>query len=157
MLLEVAAGKGDILILAAISLCPIKHGKAFLVISVWLYFSRQILSHSCNHVLSVLLWNISTGRVLLKKEQTQFFRDEGQHPCQTRILQLTGNYLKNFNTRHRISQWNSPPSHITHKSETGGGPWLARTQKICNTEDYNKNSGIHAENKSCSGCFPAPN
>lgn len=36
------------------------------------------------------------GRVLLKREQTQFFRDEGQHPCQTRIPQLTGNYVKNL-------------------------------------------------------------
>lgn len=117
MLLEVAVGKGDILILAAISLCPIKHGKAFLVISVWLYFSRQIPSHPCN---SCSQWT-ALGRVVLRKEQTQFFRDEGQHPYQTRILHLTENYLKNFYTRHRISQWNSPSSHITHKSETGGG------------------------------------
>lgn len=115
MLLEVAVGKGDILILAAISLCPIKHGKAFPVISVWLYFSRQIPSRPCNSCCQ----GIALGRVLLRKEQTQFFRDEGQPPCQTRILQLAENYLKNVNTRHRISQWNSPPSHITHKSETG--------------------------------------
>lgn len=152
MLLEVAVGKGDTLILAAISLCPIKHGKAFPVISVWLYFSRQIPSRPCNSCCQ----GIALGRVLLRKEQTQFFRDEGQPPCQTRTLQLAENYLKNVNTRHRISQWNSPPSHITHKSETGGGSWLARTQKICNTEDYKKNSGIHAGNKFYSGNFPAP-
>lgn len=155
--LEAAAGKGDILILAAISLCPIKHGKAFLAISVWLYFSRQIPSRSCNPCSRcTALEHQYLGRVLLRKQQTQFFRDEAQHPCQTRILLLTENYLKNFNTRHRISQFsNSPPSHINHRSETGGGSWLARTQKICNTEDFNKNSEIHAGNKSCSGHFPA--
>lgn len=65
MLLEVAVGKGDILILAAISLCPIKHGKAFPVISVWLYFSRQIPSVPCNSCSQC----IALGRVLLEKSK----------------------------------------------------------------------------------------
>lgn len=104
--LKAAAGKGDILILAAISLCPIKHGKAFLAISVWLYFSRQIPSRSCNPCSQcTALEHQYLGRVLLRKQQTQFFRDEAQHPCQTRILLLTENYLKNFNTRHKILKY----------------------------------------------------
>lgn len=120
--IRVAVGKGDILILAAISLCPIKHGKAFLVISVWLYFSGQITSrqyNSCSQ--GIALEHQYLGRVLLRKDQTQFFRGEGWNPCQTRIPQLTENYLKIFNIRHRIIWWNSPPSDITQKSEAGGG------------------------------------
>lgn len=159
--IRVAVGKGDILILAAISLCPIKHGKAFLVISVWLYFSGQITSrqyNSCSQ--GIALEHQYLGRVLLRKDQTWFFRGEGWNPCQTRIPQLTENYLKIFNIRHRISWWNSPPSDITQKSEAGGGQSTDVAGK--NTENLQywglkKNSGTHAGNKSCSGHFPAPN
>lgn len=158
---RVAVGKGDILILAAISLWPIKHGEAFLVISVWLYFSRQITSHQCNsRSQCTALEHQYLGRVLLRNDQTQFFRDEGRERCQTRIPQLTENYLKMFNIRHRISQWNSPPSDITQKSEAGGGQSTDVAGKNIENLQYwglQKNSGIHAGNKSCSGHFPAPN
>lgn len=54
-------------------------------------------SHHTNvihvHMCTALVYQY-LGRVLLRKDQNLYFRDDGQDPSQVRMLQLTENYLK---------------------------------------------------------------